>query len=108
MTTAKKTPEETIAAAIVCLIRQAKGGHQHLQNTGVRKRLINIWRSIQGLAKLRQSRQRDGVFLFAREAFFFLTRFGDTAEGDNGFPGAGRTGSVSEGKYERVLALLAK
>ena len=95
-------------ARVAHLIRQAKGGHQHLQNTGVSQRLIDIRRGIQGLAKLRQSRQRDGVFLFADKAFFFLTGFGDTAEGNHGFPGAGRRGSVTEGEHQRILALLAK
>ena len=93
---------------IADLIRQAKRGHQHLQYTGVSQRLINIRRSIQGLAKLRQSRQRDGVFLFAGKALFFLTGFGDTAEGNNSFPGAGRRDSVTVGEHQRVLALLAK
>ena len=95
-------------ARIAHLIRQAKGGHQHLQNTWVSQRLINIRRGIKRLTELRQHRQRDGVFLFAREAFFFLTGFGDTAKGNNSFPGAGRRGSVSVGEYQRSLTLLAK
>ncbi|MCE2920043.1 MAG: hypothetical protein LW837_08855, partial [Roseomonas sp.] len=47
-------------------------------------------------------------FPFAREALFLLTRFGNASKRGYGFPGAGRRGSVTEGKQQRVLTLLAK